>query len=112
MSNQDSDIKNHDDALRQTLQAMLKSGLEVELEPRAYEHEQILEVISRLQNLEPDDYQSKMSITGFTLIPWGEGEDEQACESCMYYKVHRKFCEIPELMLPVEPEWSCRIWRI
>jgi hypothetical protein len=26
--------------------------------------------------------------------------------------VHRRFCELPELMLPVEPQWSCRLWRI
>ena len=37
---------------------------------------------------------------------------EQACETCMYYKVHRRYCELPELELPVEPEWSCRLWRI
>ena len=42
-----------------------------------------------------------------------EVEDiEQPCDTCMYYLVHRKFCELPELMLPVEPEWSCRLWRI
>jgi hypothetical protein len=30
----------------------------------------------------------------------------------MYYKVHRRYCELPELDFPVEPEWSCRLWRI
>jgi repressor of nif and glnA expression len=110
MSN--SETTTADDKLRNQLKEILEEGLEVELEPRAYEHEQILEVVSRLQKLDENDYKSKMSITGFTLTPWGEGEDEQACDTCMYYKVHRKFCEIPELMFPVEPKWSCRIWRI
>ncbi len=104
--------KEEDDQLRTQLKNMLEAGLEVELEPRAYDHDEIQRVVARLQKLAPDDYKSKMSISGFTLTPWGEGEDEQACETCMYYKIHRKFCEIPELMLPVEPEWSCRIWRI
>jgi len=108
----DQDSKDADDKLRNKLGKMLEDGLEVELEPRAYEHDQILEVVSRLQDLDEDDYESKMAITGFTLTPWSEGDDEQACDTCMYYKVHRKFCEIPELMLPVEPKWSCRIWRI
>jgi hypothetical protein len=30
----------------------------------------------------------------------------------MYYQVHRRFCELPELMVPVEPGWSCRLWRL
>jgi hypothetical protein len=30
----------------------------------------------------------------------------------MYYLLHRKFCELPELALPVEPTWSCKLWRI
>ena len=103
---------NSTEALRKKLQLILESNLEVELLPRAYTHSQILEIISRLQNVEPFDYKTKLQIAGFTLKPWGKGEDEQACEACMYYKVHQKFCEVPELMLPVEPEWSCRIWRI
>ncbi|MCF6193461.1 MAG: hypothetical protein L3J46_03915 [Kangiellaceae bacterium] len=106
------DNSQSDDPLRKNIQSILESGLKVELEPRAYSHEQILTVVSRLQKLKVNDYQSKLQIAGFTLTPWGRGDDEQACETCMYYKVHQKFCEIPELMLPVEPEWSCRIWRI
>ena len=98
--------------LRKEIQTVLKSDLKVELEPRAYTHSQILEVVSRLQSVETNDYKTKLQIAGFTLTPWGKDDDEQACETCMYYKVHQKFCEIPELMLPVEPEWSCRIWRI
>jgi hypothetical protein len=30
---------------------------------------------------------------------------------CMYFVVHRKWCELPELAWPVEPEWWCRLWR-
>ena len=37
---------------------------------------------------------------------------EQACSTCMYFERHRGFCALPELMLPVEPEWSCILWRI
>ncbi len=104
-----------DDKLRHHLRQLLESGLETVVEPRAYEHEQILEIISRLQQLAPDDYKNKLILGGFTLTPYFPTDDEddaQACDTCMYYKVHRKFCELPELMLPVEPEWSCRLWRI
>ncbi|MDQ7051261.1 MAG: hypothetical protein Q9M92_17740 [Enterobacterales bacterium] len=106
----DMDNYQSDEQIRKEIQSILESGLKVELEPRAYSHEEILKVVSQLQKLEEKDYQSKLKIAGFTLSPWGD--DEQSCETCMYYKVHQKFCEIPELMLPVEPEWSCRLWRI
>ncbi|MEQ8289319.1 MAG: hypothetical protein RIB78_06315 [Gammaproteobacteria bacterium] len=101
-----------DEKLRNSLQESLSNGLDVEVEPRAYTHEEILEVISRLQNLEESDVINKLKVAGFTLKPYVIDDDEQACETCMYYKVHRRFCELPELMLPVEEEWSCRLWRI
>ena len=104
-----------DDALRKLLETRLKAGLHTEIEPRAYSHEEVLEVIGRLQALDADDYDGKLAVGGFTLDPHnptGEEGDEQACETCMYYVVHRRFCELPELMLPVEPEWSCRLWLI
>ena len=91
--------------LKQTL-----SQLQTEVEPRAYSHEEVLAVILRLQKIKSDDYVNKLIIAGFTQQPYGD--DEQACETCMYYLVHRKFCELPELMLPVEQDWSCRLWRI
>jgi hypothetical protein len=34
------------------------------------------------------------------------------CQECMYYLVHRKWCDLPELFVPVEPDWYCRLWRI
>ncbi|MEJ2345897.1 MAG: hypothetical protein P8076_08455 [Gammaproteobacteria bacterium] len=101
-----------DEVLRRRLQNMLEGGLTTEVEPRAYEHEQVLEVTDRLRGLPADDYEGKLRVAGFTLDPYGSGDDAQACETCMYYVLHRKFCELPELMLPVEAQWSCRLWRI
>ncbi len=113
MSNQS--IKNNDGNLREYLKQLLESGLETKKEPRAYEHQQVLEIIAQLQKISPDDYKNKLIIAGFTLSPYhpaDDPDDEQVCETCMYFQVHRKYCELPELMLPVEPEWSCRLWRI
>jgi len=102
-----------DDQLRNQLRQLLEDGLETEVEPRAYDPETLQKIIRRLHNLVPDAYGEKLRIAGFTLHPWqGEDEIEQACETCMYYVVHRRFCELPELMVPVEPVWSCRLWRI
>lgn len=30
----------------------------------------------------------------------------------MYYQVHRKWCNLPELAVPVKPDWWCRLRRI
>ncbi len=106
-----------DETLRQQLKSMLDGGLKTEVTPRAYSHEAVLDVVTRLQQLDSTDYAGKLVIAGFTPTPYvmtdADGEkDEQACETCMYYLVHRRFCELPELMLPVEEDWSCRLWRI
>ena len=105
------DQGSEDDSLRMHLKEQL-TQIDTQVEPRAYSHEEILDVVSQLQQLSSDDYDSKLIISGFTLVPYGEGDDEQACETCMYYQTHRKFCELPELMIPVEKNWSCRLWRI
>ncbi len=107
-----SDQAKTDETLRVHLLKMLEDGLETEIEPRAYSHEEVLTLVTRLQQVGLDSLEDKLKISGFTVTPYGEEDDEQACETCMYYQVHRKFCELPELMLPVEAEWSCRLWRI
>ena len=100
------------DALRRDIAARLKSGLETEVWPRAETSEQFNEIVARLRNEAGDDLEKKLVIAGFTDHVIEAGGIEQPCETCMYYKVHARFCELPELMLPVEPEWSCRLWRI
>jgi hypothetical protein len=52
----------------------------------------------------------KLVISGWLLQPYGP--DEMRCQECMYYLVHRRWCDLPELSLPAEPEWWCRLWRI
>ena len=96
---------------REEVEAMLKDGLETEAFPRAYDHDSVQEIIHRLQTSD-QSLKSKLVIAGFTLEAIEDDDIEQACETCMYYLVNRKHCELPELDLPVEPEWSCRVWRI
>ncbi len=104
-----------DQALRKKLEHKLGSGLVTEVEPRAYSSNEVNAIVARLQALAEKDYTTKLITAGFTskaYNPSDDDDDEQACETCMYYLVHRKFCELPELMLPVEESWSCRLWRI
>ena len=104
--------QNNDDALRDELGQMMKAGLNTEWESRAYTSEQVNQTIARLQHLDARDYKQKLVIAGFTLAPYGDEELSQSCETCMYYLLHRKYCELPELNVPVEPQWSCILWRI
>ena len=103
-----------DDALRVRLEELLHSGMQTEWRERAYTSEAVNEIIRRLQGIGADDYPSKLRLAGFTDHPFvADGDDiKQACETCMYYAVGRKFCDLPELKIPVKPEWSCRVWRI
>lgn len=105
-----------EDLLRKNLKSLLEQGLPTEVEPRAYTSEKINSIVHRLQSLASDKYREKLQIAGFTVKPYqlrdGDEEIVQSCETCMYYVTHRRFCELPELELPVEKEWSCRLWRI
>lgn len=101
-----------DDKLRDEIAAKLKSGLETEVWPRAETSEMVNEIVGRLHSEAGEDLEAKLVISGLTDHTVEADGLEQPCETCMYYLVHRRFCELPELMLPVEAEWSCRLWRI
>lgn len=108
-------IDHGDDGLRKRLGEMLASGLKTAWQDRAYTSEQVNATVAKLQAVAPDDVQRKLVIGGFTQDPYvgTDGEDiSQSCSTCMYYLKHRRYCELPELDLPVEPEWSCILWRI
>ena len=100
-----------DDRRRDTIRALLEGGLETEAFPRADTHDQVRAIIGRLRTAD-EELANRLVIGGFTLTPIEHGGIEQACQTCMYYQVHRRYCELPALDLPVEPTWSCRLWRI
>ena len=93
------------------IRALLQSGLKTEVYPRADSAEEVQAIVARLK-ASGGDLKSKLVIGGFTLHIIEHGGLEQPCETCMYYLVHRRFCNLPELDCAVEPEWSCRLWRI
>ncbi|MGD9785438.1 MAG: hypothetical protein AB7E80_06980 [Hyphomicrobiaceae bacterium] len=101
-----------DDALRARIAEKLAGGLKTEVFPRAETSEMVNEIVGRLRHDAAESLDGKLSIGGFTDHTISAGGLEQPCETCMYYLIHRKFCNLPELMLPVEPGWSCRLWRI
>ncbi|MGQ0671571.1 MAG: hypothetical protein ACT4N2_01645 [Hyphomicrobium sp.] len=100
-----------DDARREKIAKYLDVGLITEVEPRADTSEATQAIVARLRAV-PGDIISKLSIAGFTDYPVEHDGLDQACETCMYYQVHRHYCVLPELDVPVWPHWSCRLWRI
>jgi hypothetical protein len=93
-----------------TIAEMLDAGLETEIEPFPETEKEFLEIVGRLRRLPPGDLEGKLVISGFFNKPYGE--DRLRCMECINFLVNRKWCDLPELAVPVEPEWYCRLWRI
>jgi hypothetical protein len=89
---------------------MLAAGLKTQVEPFPETDKEFADILVKLRQLDPADLRGKLVISGFVDYPYGP--DKQRCMECMYYLVHRKWCDLPELAVPVEPEWWCRLWRI
>jgi hypothetical protein len=89
---------------------MLAAGLKTQVEPFPETDKEFADILVKLRQLDPADLQSKLVISGFVDHPYGP--DKQRCMECMYYLVHRRWCDLPELAVPVEPDWWCRLWRI
>ena len=97
-------------AQRREIGHLLSSGLETEVEPFPETEREFLQIVARLKALAPDDLEGKLVIGGFLDRPFGP--ENMRCLECIYYLGHRKWCDLPELSLPVEAEWFCRLWRI
>jgi hypothetical protein len=99
-----------DDADRAKIGELLATGLVTKTEPFPETDKEFSAILNELRALDPKDLKSKLVIGGFVDHPYGE--EQYRCMECMYYLVHRKWCDLPELAVPVEPEWWCRLWRI
>jgi hypothetical protein len=110
-SDDDRSVPLGDDDRREQVRALLMSGLVTEVTPRADSSDEFAAILARIQEVR-GDLVATLVLGGFTPHAVEHGGVEQSCETCMYYLVHRRYCDLPELDMPVEPEWSCRLWRI
>ena len=99
-----------ENALRARIAKMMEDGLRTKTEPFPETGREFGNLLDELRAMKPDDLEGKLVISGFVDKPYGP--DEMRCQECMYYLVHRKWCDLPELAVPVEPNWWCRLWRI
>jgi hypothetical protein len=104
-----------DAVLRARLADLLQRGLETRWQDRADTSEKVDAVTHELQQIRHDDYAAKLRVAGFTLRPWSSEAIPgivQDCATCVRYERNRRYCNLPELAIPVEPEWSCVLWRL
>jgi hypothetical protein len=99
-----------DAVVREKIRTLLADGLRTQTEPVPEDNLQYDGIVNELHGLGDEHLEKKLAISGFVDHPYGK--DEQRCYDCMYYLVHRKWCALPPLSLPVEPEWWCRLWRV
>jgi hypothetical protein len=97
-------------ALLRKMAQMMKDGLDTQTEPFPETEKEFASILNELRKLDPSDIEKKMVISGFVDHPYGP--DKQRCMECMYFLVHRQWCDLPELAVPVDADWWCRLWRI
>ncbi len=95
--------------LRREIGTLLRAGLPTGIQPQPTTQAEFGLLLAELRALAPENLQAKLQLTGFVGTP--HGPDRMRCQECLYYLVHSQWCDLPELALPVEPDWWCRLWR-
>tara|TARA_Y100001933_G_scaffold262485_2_gene320073 strand:+ start:567 stop:953 length:387 start_codon:yes stop_codon:yes gene_type:complete len=98
------------DILIRMIEDMFADGLKTEVEPFPETDREFGQLLDALRELSPDQLRQKLILSGWLLEPYGE--EQMRCQECMYYLVHKRWCDLPELDLPAKPDWWCRLWRI
>lgn len=98
--------------LRMRIGALLSSGLSTQMSPFPANQREFQAIVDRLAGLPATDLIGRLDIGGFAPRPVEIDGIEQRCAECIYYLPHRKWCDLPELPVPVEPQWWCRLWKL
>jgi hypothetical protein len=100
------------DFLRDHVGRLMDDGLRTITMPFPETQKEFAMIVEELRRLKGDDLIGRLRIGGFLNHPMTFDDVEQRCKECIYYLPHRKWCDLPELPLPVEPEWWCRLWKL
>lgn len=92
--------------------ALMASGLKTQMSPFPATQVEFQAIVDRLAELPEADLIGRLDIGGFAPRPVVIDGIEQRCAECIYYLPHRKWCDLPELPVLVEPQWWCRLWKL
>lgn len=106
-----------DDILRQQINCVLQAGIETDtsLPESAQDWQRTLDALERADK---NQLLPLLEIGGFANHSLGDtgsmedGEMILRCQECIYYLPKRKWCDLPALPLPVEPDWYCKLWKL
>ena len=101
-----------DDTVRVWADGLLQFGIDAILEPFPKTQHEFLAIVEELRALHENDLIGRLRIGGFTNYSMGQGEDIQRCKECIYYHPNRRWCDLPELPIPVDAHWWCRLWKL
>ncbi len=96
--------------LLRMIEDLLTEGLDTMIDPFPKTDREFAAILDELRALSADELRAKLVVSGWLLRP--HGDDAMRCQECMYFLVHKRWCDLPELNLPAEPDWWCRLWRI
>ena len=108
-------LRELDPVLRTRMTKLLEYGAKDQTQLVPEDGDEYAAVLAALQELAPDDLEGKLKLAGLVNRPYGKdpnGTGAMRCQECMYYLLNRKWCDQPQLALPVGPNWWCRLWRI
>jgi hypothetical protein len=97
-------------AQRKIIAELLAAGLKTTVEPFPPTEKEFAQIAKELRGLDSDDIEGKLVVGGFMDHPYGPSN--WRCADCIYYLARRRWCDLPELAVPVEPDWYCRLWRM
>jgi|GEM_PF-203981 len=100
------------DTMRMWVAELLGQGLDTMIEPFPRTEKEFYEIVEELRTLKPDDLIGRLRIGGFLDHQVTVDSDLQRCKECIYYLPNAKWCDLPELPIPVEAEWWCRLWKL
>lgn len=92
---------------REDIYLLLNSGAPTKTEPVPETEQDRDLILAELLALKPEAIDQKIYIAGLISEP----REDRCCLNCIYYVTKGRWCNLPELAIPVEPAWWCRLWR-
>ncbi|WP_372758691.1 hypothetical protein [Litorivivens sp.] len=106
-----------DDILRHQIGIILREGITTDTtlpaDDKAWQA-----IVDKLKHAGKNNLLALLEIGGFSDHSRGDagsmedGEMILRCKECIYFLPKRKWCDLPALPLPVEPEWYCKLWKL